>query len=116
LDRTAFYPTSGGQPHDAGTLSGVPVVDVVDADDTVIHVVDGAPASLPIAAGAQVEGIVDWERRFDHMQQHTGQHVLSAVFEELFGLKTVGFHLGAESATIDLEGGNVDAAIAQKAE
>ncbi len=96
LDRTAFYPTSGGQPHDLGTLGGVRVVDVVDAPD-VRHVVDA-----PLAAGAEVRGAVDWPRRFDHMQQHTGQHILSAAFDRGCGVATVSFHLGAASATIDL--------------
>ena len=99
LDRTAFYPTSGGQPHDTGELAGVRVVDVVDEDDRIAHVL-ADPA--PLAAGARVEGRIDWERRFDHMQQHTGQHLLSAVFVELYGLETVSVHFGAESSTLDL--------------
>jgi alanyl-tRNA synthetase len=109
LDRTAFYPTSGGQPYDLGAIAGVAVLEVADEDDRIAH-----KLASPIDA-ASVECSIDWERRFDHMQQHTGQHLLSAVFEELFGLKTVSFHLGAESASIDLEG-NADAAIAQKGE
>jgi alanyl-tRNA synthetase len=97
LDRTAFYPTSGGQPFDQGTLSGASVVDVVDADDgRILHVVDRAPE------GARVTGAIDWARRFDHMQQHTGQHVLSAAFDRLLGTRTESFHLGAEYSTIDL--------------
>lgn len=100
LDRTAFYPTSGGQPHDLGTLDGVPVVDVIDAGDErdgdVLHVVEG-----PAPAGA-VAGRIDWPRRFDHMQQHTGQHILSAAFDRVVRAATVSFHLGTESATIDL--------------
>src|SRR5262249_16463498 len=102
LDRTAFYPTSGGQPFDTGTLGTLRVVDVFDADDgEVIHAVD---ASTPDGreTGARVHGVVDWERRFDHMQQHTGQHVLSAAFDRLFQVPTVSFHLGAASSTIDL--------------
>ena len=99
LDRTAFYPTSGGQPHDTGELAGVRVVDVVDEGERIAHVL-AEPASL--AAGARVEGRVDPERRFDHMQQHTGQHLLSAVFVELYGLETVSVHFGAESSTLDL--------------
>src|SRR5262245_2256648 len=71
LDRTAFYPTSGGQPFDTGTLGGVPVVDVVDQEDgTIAHVLSGSPSAL--SAGATVHGEIDWARRFDHMQQHTG--------------------------------------------
>lgn len=102
LDRTAFYPTSGGQPHDTGTLAGLPVIDVVDAGETVLHVVDGTTADDPrIAPGREVEGVVDWERRFDHMQQHTAQHVLSAVFAQVLGAETVSVHLGG-SSTLDL--------------
>lgn len=98
LDRTAFYPTSGGQPHDLGTLSGVPVVEVADAPDGhgVVHY---TTAELP---AGPVHGIIDWERRLDHMQQHTGQHLLSAVFLDLFQFPTMSFHLGREVSTIDL--------------
>jgi alanyl-tRNA synthetase len=106
LDRTAFYPTSGGQPFDLGAIDGVAILDVSDTDDDRI----AHRLAAPIAATGEIAGAVDWDRRFDHMQQHTGQHLLSAVFEELFSLHTVSFHLGAESATIDLEGGAVDAA------
>jgi alanyl-tRNA synthetase len=102
LDRTAFYPTSGGQPYDLGAIGGIKIVEVVDEGDRVAHRV-----ATPVEAG-EVECAVDWTRRFDHMQQHTGQHLLSAVFEELFSLHTVSFHLGADNATIDLEGGAVD--------
>jgi len=103
LDRTAFYPTSGGQPCDVGILGdpervALHVLDVVDDGDEIAHVVD----SEEIAAGQQVHGAVDWTRRFDHMQQHTGQHVLSAAADRLFGARTVSFHLGADASTIDL--------------
>ena len=112
IAETVFYPTSGGQPHDTGTLGGRRVMDVIDREDSdVVHVVDG-----PLDVGARVSAAIDWTRRFDHMQQHSGQHLLSAVFEELFSLHTVSFHLGAESATIDLEGGPVDARIVLEAE
>jgi alanyl-tRNA synthetase len=98
LDQTAFYPTSGGQPFDTGTLGGAAVVDVVDREDGAItHVVSGG-----LKAGEVVAGEIDWARRFDHMQQHTGQHVLSAAFDRLFGVRTESFHLGQLSATIDL--------------
>ncbi|HLK65241.1 MAG TPA: alanyl-tRNA editing protein [Bryobacteraceae bacterium] len=110
LDRTAFYPTSGGQPYDLGAIAGVAVTNVIDQEDRVAH-----QLASPLAEGP-VECTVDWNRRFDHMQQHTGQHLLSAVFQESFGLKTVSFHMGAESATIDLEGGPVDSRIVQEAE
>lgn len=97
LDRTAFYPTSGGQPHDTGTLSGLRVVDVVDREDVVLHVLDG-----PAPAAETVVGEIDWERRLDHMQQHTGQHVLSQSFDRCCGAPTVSFHLGEEHCTIDV--------------
>ncbi len=97
LDRTAFYPTSGGQPFDTGTLGGARVLDVEDDNGTIRHVVDA-----PLPAGQSVHGRVDWARRLDHMQQHTGQHVLSAAFDRLIGVRTVSFHMGAEVSTIDL--------------
>jgi alanyl-tRNA synthetase len=97
LDRTAFYPTSGGQPYDTGTLGGARVLNVEDNDDgEVVHFLD-----RPLPEG-DVHGEIDSVRRFDHIQQHTGQHLLSAVFMELFQFPTVSFHLGAESCTIDL--------------
>ena len=96
LDQSAFYPEGGGQPADAGTLGGVAVLDV-QADDGLVWHTLAAPLDADV-----VEGQVDWARRFDHMQQHHGQHLLSAAFEQLFGLKTVSFHLGAAAATIDL--------------
>jgi len=100
LDQTAFYPTSGGQPYDTGVLAGIPVVDVQKAEDgTIWHLLEQA---LPTDI-AEVSGEIDWARRFDHMQQHTGQHILSAVFEDLLGGRTIGFHLGRESSTIDLD-------------
>jgi alanyl-tRNA synthetase len=98
LDQTAFYPTSGGQPFDTGTLGSAAVVDVVDNDDgSVTHVVAGS-----LQAGEVLSGEIDWARRFDHMQQHTGQHVLSAAFDRLFGVRTESFHMGQQSSTIDL--------------
>jgi alanyl-tRNA synthetase len=99
LDETAFYPTSGGQPHDLGTLGGVAVVDVVDEDDRIAHVL-AAPIG---AAEPRLVGRIDWVRRYDHMQQHTGQHLLSAAFEDLFGAKTVSVHFGPDSSTLDLD-------------
>ena len=98
LDQTAFYPTSGGQPFDTGTLGSAAVVDVIDNDDgTITHVVSGM-----LKPGDVVRGEIDWSRRFDHMQQHTGQHVLSAAFDRLFGVRTESFHMGQQSSTIDL--------------
>ncbi|HLG99315.1 MAG TPA: alanyl-tRNA editing protein [Bryobacteraceae bacterium] len=108
LDQTAFYPTSGGQPFDKGTIGGVDVVDVVDEDGRIAHVL-----AAPLVA-SEVTGAIDWHRRFDHMQQHTGQHLLSAVLLGLYDAPTVSFHLGAESSTIDiaksLDGGQLRAA------
>jgi len=119
LDQTAFYPTTGGQPFDTGTLGGFRVIDVVDQDDgTIAHILNADSGLRPstgsgrpelvegriadLQPGARVEGEIDWGRRFDHMQQHTGQHVLSAAFDRLFKVATVSFHLGAEASTIDL--------------
>jgi len=98
LDQTAFYPTSGGQPHDTGWLNHSSVQDVQIVDGHVIHVVDKS-----IGVGQTVEGRIDWARRFDHMQHHTGQHILSACFEQLMNADTIGFHLGAEVVTVDLD-------------
>jgi alanyl-tRNA synthetase len=106
LDRSAFYPTSGGQAHDTGTLDGVAVVDVqVAADGGVLHLLAGP---LPEKAG-EVTGVIDWPRRFDHMQQHSGQHLLSQAFDRLLGLETVSVHFGDELCTVDLAGETVDA-------
>ncbi len=97
LDRTAFYPEGGGQPADRGTLGGVPVVDVQEGDGVVLHVLGGA------SPAGRVAGHVDGERRRDHVQQHHGQHLLSAAFEARAGARTVSFHLGEEVDTIDLD-------------
>ena len=104
LDRTAFYPTSGGQPFDTGTIGGARVVEVIeDEDGRIAHVIDASTQDRPQPApGDAVEGRIDWARRFDHMQQHTGQHVLSAAFDRLFQVRTVSFHMGADVSTIDL--------------
>ena len=97
LDRTAFYPTSGGQPNDLGTLNGVRVLDVTEEGHEVVHWLE-----RPLSE-TSVHGSIDWSRRFDHMQQHTGQHILSQAFLELLHAQTVSFHLGADSCTIDLD-------------
>jgi alanyl-tRNA synthetase len=97
LDRSAFYPTSGGQPFDTGELSGIPVIDVVDEAGRIAHVL-ASPLEMKM-----VRGEIDWARRFDHMQQHSGQHLLSAVAAESLGMGTVAVHFGRESSTIDLE-------------
>ena len=99
LEQTAFYPSSGGQPNDLGLLGEAIVLDVRDEGEEIAHIVD-----REVGKGA-VKGCVNWPRRFDHMQQHTGQHLLSAMFQERFGLPTVSFHLGEEICTIDLHGG-----------
>jgi len=97
LDRTAFYPTSGGQPFDRGTLGGAAVREVVDEEGRIAHLLEA-----PLAAG-EVAARIDWERRYDHMQQHTGQHLLSAVLIDLFRIPTLSFHMGAVTSTIDIE-------------
>lgn len=96
LGRSAFYPASGGQPHDLGTIGGIPVAEVVDEDD-VVHVL-----TRPLTSAGAVECTVDWQRRFDHMQQHTGQHLLSAVLIEMLGADTVSFHMGSDVSTVEL--------------
>ena len=119
LDRTAFYPTSGGQPFDTGKLfeaggadqagrvdgerrgpygSAIDVIDTLDVDDDVVHILSAAAIE-----GAAVRGEIDWTRRFDHMQQHTGQHILSAAFDRLFENRTVSFHMGSDVSSIDLQ-------------
>jgi alanyl-tRNA synthetase len=99
LNRTFFYPESGGQPDDRGTLGGREVTAVSESEKGVRHLVKGE-----LGKGDEVEGKIDWARRFDHMQQHSGQHLLSRVFLEGYKLTTVSFHLGEEICTIDLEG------------
>ena len=96
LETTAFYPSSGGQPHDTGVLGGKAVIDVVDDGDRIAHVL-----SEPLSERV-VKGRIDWQRRHDHMQQHTGQHLLSAVFVELLQAQTLSFHMGAEVSSIEL--------------
>jgi alanyl-tRNA synthetase len=110
LNRTAFYPASGGQPFDLGRIAGARVLDVIDEGERVAHLVE---AELPPGA-AECE--IDWPRRFDHMQQHTGQHLLSAAFVEVLGFETVSFHLGPDAATIDLAAGEIRSAQAEAVE
>jgi alanyl-tRNA synthetase len=108
LDRTAFYPSSGGQPHDTGKLGNAQVLEVVEelhgpsdaqksAADGIVHYTSAELPAGPVA------GKIDWQRRIDHMQQHTAQHLLSAAFIELFGFQTKSFHLGTVTSTIDIE-------------
>jgi alanyl-tRNA synthetase len=96
LDRTAFYPEAGGQSSDRGTLDGVAVVDVVDEEGIIVHVL-----AAPIEADA-VHGVVDWARRFDRMQQHSGQHILSQAFYEVLKGATLSFHIGDEVSTVEI--------------
>lgn len=98
LTASAFYPSGGGQPHDLGQLGGRTVLDVIDREDQgVAHIIDG-----PLEPGTKVKGLVEWARRFDHMQQHSGQHLLSAAFASVAQALTESFHLGVEASTIDL--------------
>jgi alanyl-tRNA synthetase len=100
LDRTAFYPTSGGQPHDIGMLGAARVVDVTDDGDRVIHVTD---VEVPLG---EIAGRIDAERRIDHMQQHTAQHLLSAIAADRFGWETMSVHFGADHSTIEFGSAN----------
>lgn len=112
LDRTFFYPASGGQPGDRGALNGAPVEDVIarESDKAILHVL-----AQPVEAG-EVEGEIDWPRRFDFMQQHTGQHILSQAFIRAAEAITVGFHLGLETVTIDLDAGKIPPSAIERAE
>jgi alanyl-tRNA synthetase len=118
LDRTAFYPTSGGQVFDTGWLEAngnrLAVVEVAEQDDRILHYTEAAPAGLAVGAG--VHGSVDVARRRDHMQQHSGQHVLSAAFIRLFEMPTVSFHMGDEACTIDLDAKSATAEQVEQAE
>ena len=112
LNQTAFYPTGGGQPHDIGRIADRAVIDVEEVNGEIRHYLDA-----PLQAGdSDVSCTIDWERRFDHMQQHAGQHILSAAFDRLFGYKTVGFHMGTENLTIDLATEELTKEEASKAE
>lgn len=99
LDRTAFYPEGGGQPADHGSLGGVRVTDVHEKEGVIFHTCDG-----PLAVGAAVTGELDWQRRFDHMQAHSGEHIVSGLVHALYGWDNVGFHMGADRVTIDFSG------------
>lgn len=103
LDRTAFYPTSGGQPHDTGVLGAAQIIDVIDEDDHIVHFLD---RPLDAGIGDTLHGIVDRERRFDHMQQHTGQHLLSALLADRYASPTVSVHFGAHYSTVDVTASN----------
>lgn len=98
LSNTAFYPTGGGQPYDTGTLNNTNVIDVEKINEEIRHYIEGDASTL----SGEVHGTLNWQRRFDHMQQHAGQHILTAAFVELFDAQTVSFHLGSEQVTIDI--------------
>ncbi|MBG9811229.1 alanyl-tRNA synthetase [Bacillus endophyticus] len=112
LEETAFYPTGGGQPHDIGTLNGIKVLNVEEIDGEIRHYIE---RTLP-HSDDKVVGIIDWERRFDYMQQHTGQHILSAAFAQLYDVSTIGFHLGKDIVTIDLDISELTEEMISKAE
>lgn len=99
LDATAFYPEGGGQAADTGTLNGVAVLDVRERDGQVVHLCAG-----PLEVGSTVTGILDWQGRFDRMQQHTGEHIVSGIVHRRFGYHNVGFHMGSDVITIDFDG------------
>ncbi len=99
VNQTGFYPEGGGQPSDVGTLNGISVRAVQEKEGRVIH-----ELSAPIEPGTLAEGIIDWQRRYDHMQQHTGEHILSGLVHRQFGYDNVGFHMGAEEVTVDFNG------------
>ena len=97
LDQTAFYPEGGGQPYDTGVLGGANVLEVHERDGHVVHTCDRA-----LEAGASVEGEINWERRFDLMQNHSGEHIVSGTAHAKWGCDNVGFHMGTDLITIDL--------------
>ena len=99
LDRTCFFPEGGGQPGDRGTLNGMNVLDTREEDGALLHITDG-----PLAPGTSVAGAIDWDLRFDRMQQHSGEHMVSGIVHSRFGYNNVGFHMGADVLTIDFSG------------
>lgn len=99
LKQTAFYPEGGGQPADHGTLNDAHVIDVKRRNDEIIHTVD-----CPLEEGSLVHGTIDWQRRFDHMQNHSGEHIFSGLIQQLYGYENIGFHLGEEEILIDFDG------------
>ena len=105
LDRTAFYPTSGGQRYDTGRLGATAVVDVIDEETRVVHV---CAEPCGYAVGDAVEGQIDWDRRFHHMQQHSGQHLLSALLSDAYGWPTVSVHFGDATNTVDVAGSSIE--------
>ena len=99
LDATAFYPEGGGQACDIGTLADARVLDVQELEGEIVHFCD-----RPLTVGAEVAGVIDWQRRFDLMQQHTGEHIVSGIVNRKFGYHNVGFHMGSDVVTIDFDG------------
>ncbi len=99
LDATAFYPEGGGQACDIGTLGGVNVLDVQEKDEKILHFCDGK-----LEVGQTVHGVIDWDRRFDLMQQHTGEHIISGLIHEKFGYHNTGFHVGKDVMEVDFDG------------
>ena len=99
LDRTAFFPEGGGQYADTGTLDGIKVEDVREKENVVYHITEA-----PLEEGVVVHGRINWEERFGKMQQHSGEHIVSGIVHEWFGYNNVGFHLGADSCTLDFDG------------
>jgi alanyl-tRNA synthetase len=117
LDRTGLYPESGGQTADFGTIGSFRIVDIQEGEgDVVLHTVDAPGEADRPDVGGEVDCRVDWPRRFDHMQQHTGQHILSRAFIQTANLHTVSFHLGEDTCTIDLEGAGFNDDVARRAE
>jgi len=113
LDNTCFYPTSGGQPNDLGYIQSVPVIDVIEDKEKIVHVLK---EDIEEKSGDTIIGKIDWERRFDHMQQHSGQHILSAAFEKLLDADTVSFNLGNEICSIDIMKDNITSGEIKKIE
>lgn len=112
LEETAFYPTGGGQPHDTGILNGIEVIDVEEVAGEVRHYTD----ETILANTEKVNGSIDRDRRIDHMQQHCGQHIISAIFDDQYGIPTTSFHLGKDTVTIDLDTEHLSEDLLQQAE
>jgi len=112
LEQTAFYPIGGGQPHDTGTLKDKRIINVEEVNGEIRHYIEGPFKDI----SGVFEGQIDWERRFDHMQQHAGQHILSAAFAEALQYETISFHLGKEFLTIDLDVSDINESDALQAE